>query len=451
MSWGIGSTWWEPYSWFVNVMIHEFGHIIGLNDINDLGAPATPCSSHGAARSVMSGCGTPPEGTRHPLSWDKDCATAFNPDARIVYTRRGYTASGTPAELAWSPVYSRRDGLSFGWMESGYNARYAFYHESSLIGDSAWGGDGYFSLYQYWMNSSHLVDLGYLDVVPALFQARESLLSTSEGMRISFVDDENDSDPSIKYNPPYAQIVRTDGIFSGTAGADYTYRVCATTGSCSSYSDILSHLPVIGVWDPSSQSTVHAWVQTSSLDKEDGDGTIFISGGIYNTSPRYLRAALNLSANVTFPYLWSDWDFAGRTDVPPAIACAELSWNEPAGGYNCVIAWTDKGLASSNGDTVLYKFFKVQADGSIALAPGTALLRSSSRTAASPALGFFAGKLWLAFKDLGSTPQSIRVYNSSSAGTWALIDNIPALNAAGSPMFADHNLYEGMVTWAGSL
>lgn len=126
-----------------------------------------------------------------------------------------------------------------------------------------------------------------------------------------------------------------------------------------------------------------------------------------------------------------DFDYTGKTDFRPGLACAPSSANLP---YNCMLAWADRGVPNGR---VLYTFLKVNTSTNqinwnplpFPPAPNVYVLPSSVKSLAGVTLSFHAGKFWLAFKtiDLAGIHQDIGFVSLSSpygSGNWSFLQYI---------------------------
>ena len=444
-NWEIGSQ----GNYFGNVSVHEFGHVLGLDDIRANDPNATPCSTHSGAFSVMNGCvsgqDVPENGNRFPLNWDKDCATAFTPGREVSWSWRPWTQGGVLGALASDSNPTRRGGIAGGYtLGATGDASYSLYLDDSFL----WAAPGFLGVInfsQYMMQGNEPSRFGDLDEQPVLTTIHE--LSSSEKMRVNLLEDGASGSES---NPPQARYVPTNSTLWGNPGAVDDYWACFLA-DCDFFGfgfAVKSHLPVVTAYDPLSGNTIVAWVETHSGvgAGADGVGYIWLHPGFHTAGE--LQPGLRLDEDeLGMPTSSNGWDYTGRTDLAPAIACADNSWqpSAPWANYNCVVAFTEKGLAN-HFSAVAYNFFRVDENGAIDVYDGDSKIRYATYTAASPALAFVNGKIWLAYKSISPTSR-VEVYNSTNGNSWTQILLGNSAGMVDPPTFVYRNGNEFAVAW----
>lgn len=431
-----GSIWDGNGSLLTTIMTHEFGHVVGLGHAHLVGE----CRSVMAYHNSGSGCSTFDDGGRHPLNWDKDCIDASTHPREFNWEYQGWDGNGVLDSAGAYAGTLRKRFMGAQAPRSSAGSRYYVTYDGFLSSTTKTragfvGIDGYVPLNTQTSMSSAHSDLFELDEPPHISRGLEYSYST-EPLRITFLDDENDSSPNTWYNPPYVQFIRTNYQFSGSPlTSDTTLNWC-THSSCSHV--VRSHVPIVSTWNPQDGGdTITAWVRTTSLDGNDGEGNIQIHPAYQTNSQLGSGYHTTSSLQYFMPTGYAGYDYSHESDFAPAIACAD-SWED---AYNCIAVWLDKGVFNGS---VLYAFFAVSGDVVYWTQP---VRRFSSFATSSPAAAYFNGEFRVAWID--PTGPYLRVYKSDTPGTWALEKYTYEPWALGSPTFlAEGSGYESVLLWA---
>lgn len=210
--------------------------------------------------------------------------------------------------------------------------------------------------------------------------------------------------------------------------------------------DLRSHRAMATAWDPAVNRTIFAWVSSNRSSREIG-GNVLVSAGFYNSSWGTLTSPVNFSTlSHTMPTFTGQGVYAhnGRTNVSPAITCGPV---EHAGTYNCMLAWTDRGIPRGR---VLYAYFRnttgtpdfYKVGGNVQV-----WARGTTDTVTSPALGFFNNTFHMAWKRAHTSAFGIQyAWRTAAYATWSSTSTV-ASNAIDSPTYLFKNGAESSLIW----
>lgn len=230
------------------------------------------------------------------------------------------------------------------------------------------------------------------------------------------------------------------GIYSSSDGFENTHsylgtlKECGTVSggtlaSCSTYSEIHSAYPMAFANDDAIGRGIYAW---ADLDRGDASK---------NGDVRVAIGTIAASASITGP----SFSLGVRSDTAPAIACKDGQ----AGGYDCMVAYTD---VADPVNSVRFKRFSSGFSSNYfypVVASGFNQISSSGwqRTASPLGLVYHNGKWRLSMKlALATGSGSVRVYSSTSGATdtWAM-DGTYSYTSSGGGGTADatdeNNIY----------
>jgi hypothetical protein len=189
-------------------------------------------------------------------------------------------------------------------------------------------------------------------------------------------------------DPPALRYVRSDNIFEANDPWG-NYRSCESWTNCLSAPVLRSHVPLLSTYDPQSDVTVFAHVETDR-DSQADHGVIYLHPGFRGSSNYLLSPGSRTADFIQAP----SGGYTLRTDAAPALACSsdDLSPNEP---YNCLLAWTDRGEMNGR---VLYTWFRVNSSGRLEY-DGRVYVRSWAYSAGNVSAGIASdGSFLLAWK-----------------------------------------------------
>ena len=400
---------------FLGIMVHEFGHALGM-------AHSELVSEE---NSVMyddfSAHGWPDIAQKRPHLWpyDRECLNPGNEQRGNQY--RWVRRTGSPT--TWTSANTSQSFTSKMFFSGGYfsdttsTPQYGYFDDTALIYGTAptrFSSESFVNL-----SGSNLPQ--YPSNMPVLFSPIEN--GSYHDMRANYLLDQ------ASYDPPLVKYSRTSNMFDSSING--TYRECLNS-TCSSSSNVSSHMPMTATQDPYSGNTVHAQVITTRPYSDLAYGRIKIYPGFHTSgsfiSPNKLRTG-SILPNTNLPTNTSNWSYQAETNFAPGIACAP---NRNTWSYNCLVAWHDKGALNGS---ILYRYFRINSSNQIEW-HSTTYRRSGAYTESSVSAAFANGRFWLGWKTR-SYPRRIQAVESKSSGyaSWESTDSWQDIYAVSPPAF----------------
>jgi len=402
-------------------LTHELGHALQLGH---------PFGTMSQERAVMVyDLADPPYGNehsgwpgkRHLFIWDQDCVDDVATERSVEYVWRGYDQYAPTT--GWTSVTSDSDQtqksfLSGGHLRQGATKYYGRFDmtlaEVGYVDRGGIGTDGVVTMATSTTNVSGTYPDG-MYTPPTLWAPRDVASGTGHDTRMLYVPQWTDfkdfQGTEVKTDidnedPPQLRYLDTDNLFSSITTGQL--QACTNAFYCNA-EPLRSHLPLSVAWDPVSQKSIIASVNTgrkysAAVDPDDinDNGQISVHPGFTSSSLDTLRAGSNpkWSTTISVVYGQGNWPFVFETDSPPAVACGPSGTGPSSGGtyFNCLLAWVDRGYP---GGSVLYTWFRV--NGTLIQWIGAAHRRSGSFTVSGVSAAWFHGQFWMAWKSTGAT------------------------------------------------
>lgn len=198
---------------------------------------------------------------------------------------------------------------------------------------------------------------------------------------------------SIIHDAPQYYLAKTSSAYQHTF--DDAMLGYIDSSSSTGISSFRSHLPISSTWDPVSQKTIFAGVETTKQkSRESENGRIFIhpgfsSNGILNERhylPPSSPAFTQFNDGFASPY-----SHLIETEARVGIACGST------GVFNCFIFWSDRG---SPNQWILYTLFRVTSSGDISFYKAGGKFQVYQMTPGETAstgvdAAFFDGTFWV--------------------------------------------------------
>lgn len=356
---------------FGYVLSHEFGHVLGLSDLDDTNRYGTQFSNTNSIMRYDSS-----QSGLFLRERDGICVRTGRPNRASSYSWLQRTNSGP-----WSLVVSQnltRQGMTF-VSNVGKSAsllfRYAIFIDpifstTTTLENGFVGSDGTLDL----TSSSNTLPFSTqkLDIPPLFHQPMSEVVN---GIRMAIQTKlhryVSPSSGIFSYDPPYTTLETSNGVSSSFTS---TYlRECWTSSlnfppiGCPNTRYVRTALPVKSAYDNISNEDVYVSVNTNwdSVISNSGYQTdymsIYLHPGMIETSPytyETLREGLRLdTANMDAPNSsYSNWSYLAKSSFEPAVACAP---NRNTYAYNCLVTWHDVGPPDG---AVLYAYFRINDD-----------------------------------------------------------------------------------------
>lgn len=427
-----------------NFLVHEMGHVVGLGHFKgatSLDTCYSVMNSHAATNNAICATNNIANGGRFPIRTDKDCAKLSSitgsPGKELKIHAKTWNSVGVSKTLGpISSTTTRQRSFQGRSVTTSGSRRYSLYADNKMM-TAGVGSDGYLSFSTNTISSGHS-ELFSLDDSPTVFRLVE-FTASSEPMRFIFLDDDFDGSGATA-DPPYVQFYRTNHNASGTPlSSDISYYVCFNY-PCTSTSALRNHIAPVLTYDPVSGRTVQVTVRTQSLDSNDGDGDIRVHAGLKTGSLSTLTFPYSVGSLTAPNSPISNWQYRNKTEVKPAVACADLNYSL----YNCVLAWNESGAHDGR---ILYVYFRVYpgTDYVIFDPVGVRTFFSYLETHTGPTVSYFADKLWLAVAEYDS---DIQIFTSTSPGSWGFSSSIVGDDIVGPASFAVHENNETALVYA---
>ncbi len=327
----------DPRS-LMGMFIHEFGHVLGLGHYNS-------DSNNNLMHQNYAGV----EDWWHLDPWTKDCVDEKWGGREARPRSKSYSSTGVQKELEYiDDSYRTQKGSLHGYpwrANSNFYYVYGFMDPAQDYRYAQLGSDGYLS----WINSGSNWSSVPVDSNPLYSNWSPG---SANGQQVFY-----NYAPTTSTNPPQLKTVYSANFFSSSSVSRLK------EGS----TNLDSHIPLRTAIDPSSNLNIAIYVQTeevtSGIPVDTGRMKIFPGFQNYNQ----LKSGTWLDpANFTLPssgyhQSYSTWHYRMRTNFAPGIACVKPSdLGSGMNGYNCVLAWIDRGTPDNR---LLYVWFKVSGTG----------------------------------------------------------------------------------------
>lgn len=364
-------TWANDGRRLRTALLHEFGHM------QEIGHPTGDPANSDAA--IMLGPVTkqrPSAG--HLLSYDKDCALIEWRKRSLEYNHMWALDSYEYYGAGTHSYPTARGFASGGAVRTDPYDNYDLYDpEPEII----------YGLYtDHWLDYGIANSIGYGGFTFSSWNSLDTKLTDAHVMpTLSFHDYEHSSlgriigsrmvvhqegyAAGVYYEPPRLLSGYSTDLFSGTSQLKLTR---CTNSTCSSSTQVKSHLPLAITYDPESDLMITVRVDTAHVGNFQR-GSIWVHPGFYSTSK--LNQGSKLSSMTTQPPSESHpfFEYAMETELPLGVACTSRTDTYP---FNCLLAWSDRGIYNGR---ILYTYFRVGSNGGIDWHPNS-WARSGSQT-----------------------------------------------------------------------
>jgi hypothetical protein len=400
---------------FVSFITHEFGHVLGMPDIDSSGnlnnSTNDPFAALPGRESVMAQSAPENfttrsiESGRHLYPFDLDCVDdiANTRSERYywnVYNETGnyfYGIDNTPAR--WTSKSSLSGGKNY---FNNNSFEWGFYVQDEATAPCAyWDNIGYGSAFDFSSSNCSIYDddLDLLPSKPVFFHPLEKGINNGNNVRVNYAEYPTAYTNVDTVDPPEWRYYRSDDNLSSatTNGLYYDNSNIA----------IRSNIPLVTTWDAASQNTVFARVHTDRTDPVfDYSGTIWLYAGFNTSSTQNTLGPINilLASNNNMPSSGTSFPYDAKTDVAPGMACGPYVSSDPE-RFNCILAWVDRGTPNGR---VLYTSFRIRTTPSKQIIwSGVVKQVSGVNTVSDIGLSYTNNTFLLAAKTINGAPNVI--------------------------------------------
>ncbi len=364
----IGATQWD----LVQTLSHEMGHT------QRLGHPS------GGEQAVMDPTEIGTNRKRDLYQWDLECLEQISGHRSRTVMRRIHSGAAIGSESSTSSGHAKvSSGLTHNtgtWLWSTANKR------NPCFGWTATSSPA---------TNCTTADLG-IDSTAGVGPVN-AIWREDEDMNRVFYGDAAETPTYAWDGKHYMRYQRSDDGFNSTNIAGYLRSCDSMTGflTCSSSSYVFSGREISVAWDNYNNRATTAWINQNRLN-DSASREVMIATGFVN--------------NFTLPVPSS---LGVQSSIAPAVACNAFS----AGGYDCIVAYTDQSASFKN--VRIKRFWSSTGTDryNIHIASGFDTIAVNVPTASRVAAYYHDSKFWVVVRPM-RTNQNLELYSSSDGQTW---------------------------------
>ena len=383
---------------FQELLTHELGHVLNIADI----AEAPSYTSNTLMNSALDTKDDPDVG-RHLFPFDRDCIDENTGDRRAEYHWGEYNSFNNVWAAPYaSAVWTRRGTVSGGHTRLGGNsAAWGIYTQNVTTGSPGIRWDtisyGYSAPWNLSWSASGLYPstVDNLHISPVMTSLQEFGTSGNHSSRMSYAKYETAFTGGFEANiavmdPPRWSYLRSDTFFGSSGTTTGTWYHCLNS-ACSSSSTLQGHLPLTSAYDPATDTTVFARIDTGRNSATHG--RVKVHPGLSGSTNNFLAHG-SWKPVGSLPNSQSQYPHDGTTDTGVGLACAKPGTGVVAN--NCMLVWVDRGSLNNQ---ILYRYFRLNPaySGGIEWSSGT-YRRDGAFSASNVSAAYFDQKFWLTYR-----------------------------------------------------